>query len=139
MANFAGLGYHFLNMKRKMNPESLKNLKKIKKGTILNPEGGRAHDPAKKLLKRFTNSYLKEVIELAVMGNLAGLKAVAEDPDTPAIQVGVCTAMISAINKGDWGLLESIIVRIVGKVPDKIKVENADASIKIEFVDTDES
>ncbi len=107
--------------KRGKNPNSMKNLKPIKKGSVLNPIGANAHDPIKKAIKKFTNQYLIEVINMAVMGNLKGLQDVVKNPDSPAIQVGVAKCLFTAISKGDWDTLESIIVRIIGKVPDKIE------------------
>lgn len=115
-------------------PNSLKNLKPIRKGEVRNPHGARAHDPVKKELKRFTNKYLIEIIEMAVMGNLAGLKAVVDNPDSPAIQVGVAKSLFNAISEGDWSTLESIVSRIIGKVPDKVDFTGTMKSLQIEFV-----
>lgn len=121
--------------KRGKNPNSLKNLKAIQPGQVLNPLGGGAHDQIKQSMKRFTNKYLIEVIDMAVMGNIKGLESIVKNPDSPAIQVGVAKCLFTAITKGDWQTLESIIVRIVGKVPDKMEVLSAElSSLKIEFV-----
>lgn len=108
--------------RRGMHPNSMKTVleNRIKKGTVLNPIGAHAHDPVKKALKRFTNEYMKEIVELAVMGNLAALKEVAENPNTPAIQVGVAKALAHAINDGDWTTLRAIVSEILGKQADKI-------------------
>jgi hypothetical protein len=117
------------------SPNSLKNLKPIKKGQIMNPEGARSHNPIKKELKKFTNSYLVSVIELAVMGNLQGLAAVVKNPDSPAIQVGIAKALHKAIENGDWGTLESIVQRVVGKIPDRVHFGNDEENgIKVTFV-----
>ncbi len=111
--------------KKGRHPNSLKNLKPVKPGEIRNAEGGRSHDKHKKIWKRFTNEYLVEIIDLAIMGNLQGLKKVVDNPDSPAIQVGVAKALFTAISKGDWDTLERIISRIVGKVPDKIDLSGS--------------
>lgn len=117
------------------SPNSLKNLKPIKKGQIMNPEGARSHDPIKKELRRFTHKYLKETIELAVMGNLEGLQKVVKDPSSPAIQVGIAKALHKAIQNGDWGTLESIVQRVVGKIPDRVHFGNDEENgIKVTFV-----
>lgn len=120
------------------SPNSLKNLKHIKKGQVMNPEGARAHDPVKKELKRFTNKYLRDIIELAVMGNLAGLQAVVKDPNAPAIQVGVAKALADAVVNGNWSILESIVSRVIGKVPDRIHLGGDDeaSGITVEFIGT---
>lgn len=117
------------------SPNSIKNLRPISKGEIRNPQGGRAHDPIKKELKKFTSQYLTEIIEMAVMGNLAGLKTIVENPNSPAIQVGVAKALFNAISSGDWGTLESIVSRVVGKTPDNLNVNALMKNITIEFVE----
>lgn len=76
-----------------------------------------------------------EIIELAIMGNLKGLQQLIDNPETPAIQVGLAQSMVRAINHGDWDVLESIMGRIIGKVPDKIQVEKFTEKIEIAFVD----
>lgn len=111
--------------KRGKNPNSMKNLKPVKPGMVLNPRGAAAHDPIKKAIKKFTNQYLIEVIDMAVMGNLKGLQDVVKNPNSPAIQVGVAKCLYTAISKGDWDTLESIIVRIIGKVPDRVEHSGA--------------
>lgn len=107
----------------------------IQKGEVKNPIGAAAHDPVKKLMRRFTNEYMKEIVELAVMGNLEGLKEVAENPNTPAIQVGVATALMGAIKSGDWTTLRSIVAEILGKQPDKVI---SDVNVKHSIVETEE-
>lgn len=117
------------------SPNSLKNLKPIKKGQIMNPEGARSHDPVKKEIKKFTSKYMTEIIELAVMGNLEGLAKVVKDPNAPAIQVGVAKALHKAISNGDWGTLNDIVARIIGKVPDKVHIGGEDGgNLVVEFV-----
>ena len=107
-----------------MNPNSLKNLRNIKKGQVLNPEGGRTHNQAQKALRRLTIDTYREVIELALSSNLTALKSLAQNPMTPAIQVGIATSLIKAINKGDYSVLELLASRIVGKIPDELNVNS---------------
>lgn len=97
---------------------------KFKKGQSGNPNGGRAHSPAIRALKNLTVDTYREVIELVLTGNLAALKAMVEHPDTPAVQVGVATAFMKAIKNGDYGVIERIAERIVGKIPDVVQVTN---------------
>lgn len=101
-----------------------KNLAKhtFKKGQSGNPDGARAHNPAIKALKNITLESFREVIELVLKGNLRELKAMAEDPETSALQVGVATAFMKAIKTGDYNVIEQIASRIVGKIPDEINV-----------------
>jgi hypothetical protein len=97
---------------------------KFKKGVSGNPEGSRAHNPAIRALKKLTIEIYREVIELAMTSNLAALKEVAEHPDTPAVQVGVAVALMKAIREGDYGVIERIAERIVGKIPDELNVNS---------------
>ena len=101
----------------KPGDKRLLNLRPAKKGEVRNPLGGASHNKALKGLRRFTNEYLKELIELAVMGNMQGLVNIIKDPDAPAIKVGIAKSLVQAITKGDWAVLERIVERIVGKVP----------------------
>lgn len=105
--------------KRKVSDAQREGLKKgmWKPGQSGNPEGGRAHDPIKKEFRKFTSAYLKEIIELAVMGDTTSLARIAEDPSEPAIKVGLARSVFNAVNKGDWPMLERIFERITGRVP----------------------
>lgn len=103
----------------------------IKKGQVLNPEGGRAHNKAIRALSKLTVETYREVIELVLTGNLTSLKAMAEHPDTPAIQVGVAHAFMKAIKNGDYNVIERIAERIVGKIPDHIKIESNNVNANI--------
>ena len=105
-------------MKKKMTEAQLRNLKPAKKGEIRNPEGGRTHNP----IRRLTIEVLREIIELALTGNIEALKEMAENPKTPVIQVGVAFSLMNAVKKGDWDTQEKIISRILGKLPDQLNV-----------------
>jgi hypothetical protein len=102
--------------KRTLNPNSLKNLKHIKKGQVLNPRGGNAHNPEMKMIKELTIEGLKECVTLMTMGTLADLKIAVENPESSSMHVGVAKCMFDAINRGDWNTIERIIERVVGKV-----------------------
>ena len=91
-----------------------------KPGQSGNPEGGRKHNPEKKRIKKVTNELLQDLVDLALSGNVSELKRIIADPTSPALKVGIATALFTAIKKGDWKTLESIVERIVGKVPVKV-------------------
>lgn len=95
---------------------------KFKKGVSGNPEGARAHNPIKKALARLTVETYREVIEAVLTGNIDNLKAMVADPKTSAIQVGVATAFMKALQAGDYAIIERIAERIVGKIPDEINL-----------------
>lgn len=96
----------------------------FKKGQSGNPEGGRRHNPIRQALGQLTVKTYREVIELVLTGNVSDLTAMILDPKTPAIQVGVATAFKMAIQTGDYGVIERIAERIVGKIPDELNVSS---------------
>ncbi len=117
------------------HPNSIAALKPIKPGEVRNPEGARAHDPIKKELKKFTQKYMRDTIEVAFTGNIAALQAIVKNPNSPAFQVGLAKALANAITRGDWGTLESIAQRVVGKIPDRIHLgSDENSGIAISFV-----
>lgn len=97
---------------------------RFKKGVSGNPEGGRAHNPATKALKKLTIETYREVIELVLQGNLDDLQAMIKNPKTTALQVGVAAAFLKAIKNGDYAVVERIAERIVGKIPEEINVNS---------------
>lgn len=110
-------------MARKGIPKELEK-HKFKPGQSGNPEGGRLHDPVTKALKKLTVETYREVIEMVLTNDLLSLKKLAEDPKTPAIQVGVATTFMKAIQRGDYDVIERIAERIVGKIPEEINVRS---------------
>lgn len=104
---------------------------RFKKGKSGNPDGGRTHNPAVRALKKLTLETYREVIELVLTGNLSDLKRMAEHPSTPAIQVGVATAFMKAIKNGDYAVIERIAERIVGKIPDELKVSSSNVNANL--------
>lgn len=114
-------------------PKTAAHLKKhhFKKGVSGNPEGARIQNPIKRALKNLTLDTYREVIELVLTGNVDSLREMVANPKTPAIQVGVATAFMKAIKNGDYAVIERIAERIVGKIPDELKVtsQNVNANL----------
>lgn len=107
-----------------------------KKGQTGNPNGRPPISPAQRALKNLTVETYREVIELVLTGNVADLKAMAENPNTPAIQVGVAVSFMKAIKSGDYAIIERIAERIVGKIPDVVHVNsNNNTNMNISAVD----
>lgn len=111
-----------IKKKRVVTEKQRANLRPIKKGEIRNPEGGRSHNPLKRALANLTNKEYCDAIKLALSGNLKELQAIAQDPDTPALKIGIITCLIEAINKKDWSVFNSITERLVGKPPEEINL-----------------
>lgn len=94
----------------------------FKPGVSGNPEGARAHNPVTKALKNLTIETYRQVIDLVLTGNIEDLLKMSKSKTIPAIQVGVAVAFVKAIERGDYAVIERIAERIVGKIPDELKV-----------------
>lgn len=107
--------------KKQTNARSLANLKPNYEGRVTNPHGDKliafrmAHH-------RLTVKYLEEIIELCAIGNVASVKEIIEDPNEPAVKVGLAQCMVNSVEKGDWDQIEKIISRILGKIPENINL-----------------
>lgn len=106
-------------MAKGIHPNSLANLKPtmIKKGEVRNPEGGRAHRPESRALRKVTNETVKEVIETGLTGTLDDLRKIAMDPNEAALKRGLAKAIGDAVAAGDVAILERLFERLTGKVP----------------------
>ena len=110
-------------------PEAAKKYQ-FKPGESGNP-GGRPSNPITKALKNLTIKTYREVIEVVLTGNLAALQLMVEDPKISALQVGVATAFLTAIKKGDFEIIERIAQRIVGKIPDELNVTGNNTNLNL--------
>lgn len=119
-------------------PKTTAHLKKhqFKKGTTGNPQGARLHNPAIKALTKLTVETYREVIEIVMKGTLKDLKAMAEHPQTSALQVGIAASFIKAIQAGDYNVIERIAERIIGKIPDELNVNStSNTNLKVGALD----
>lgn len=73
------------------------------------------------LIKRqITRQLVNEVVATALSADIESLKQIVNDPQSPALKVGIAVSLLRAIQKGDWHVLELIVQRVVGKVPDEV-------------------
>lgn len=107
----------------------------FKKGKSGNPEGARKHNPALKALKKITIESYREIIELVLTSDVRAIKAIAEDPKSTGLQVGIAVAFMKAIKNGDYTVIERIAERIVGKIPDEIKIQPLSINQKVTVID----
>jgi hypothetical protein len=109
------------------NPNSLKNLKPVKPGQVLNPLGGKAHNPELRRLRTLTREELAEVGGLIVSQDIQALEAVAKaKTGFSAVQVWFATVALDAIKNGTTGSMSVLLDRIVGRVAEKIELTGAD-------------
>jgi hypothetical protein len=106
----------------------------FKKGVSGNPEGGRRHNPIRKAIKKLTIEVYARVIETALTGNVDALKDIMNDPKSSVVEVGVATALVTAMQKGDAYVLEHFASRIVGKLPEIIRVDsNSEVNVNVKL------
>lgn len=120
------------------NPKPPPKHSRFKKGKSGNPEGGRKHNPAVRALGQLTVEKYREVIQLVLEGKVQDLKDMAENENTPAIQVGIAVSFLKAIKNGDYAVIERIAERIVGKIPDEIKIQPMTINQKVSVIDKTE-
>lgn len=118
--------------KRRMSPASLANLRPVKPGEVLNPKGNTNTELRR--IRQLTVIGYGRVIELAMTSNLTELKALMNDKEATAIELGVVTSLVKAIERGDVDVFERLASRIVGKIPDKIQIEQA-ITVSVSFDD----
>lgn len=97
---------------------------KFKKGEKPKHAGGRPRLP-KDLLdaKKLTSEeFMRTATELLRLPPQA-ICDVVNDPATPALTTLVGTMIVKAIDEGDERRCDFLLARIVGKVPDRIEVE----------------
>ncbi len=68
-----------------------------------------------------TQAELKSIMEKVVDGDMSSLQAIAKDPKATPLQLALASALITAINKRDWWVIDKLLERIVGKVKDKVE------------------
>jgi hypothetical protein len=112
------------------NPKPPPLHSRFKKGEIRNPEGARAHKkPFDLKLRKLTIDTYREIIELVLSGDRTELVARANNPKTPALEAGIITSVLKAIKNGDYSVIERIAERIIGKIPDVVKVQSLNTNI----------
>lgn len=102
----------------------MKNLKPAKKGEVRNPNGARAHNGLKAQLKKLTTKELADMIELVMTKPVSELQKIAQNPQEISLKVGIASAMVRMINKGDFDTLERMLQRVVGKVKDEVDLNH---------------
>lgn len=111
----------------KPDDKRLKNLRHFKKGQSGNPEGGRAHNPELRRIKRVTQAEVAEIGSLIVGKDLNALKQIVADAKSgakkhSALKLWMATVAIKGITSGDSHRLNALLDRVVGKVKEKIEL-----------------
>ena len=82
------------------NPNSRKNLKPVQPGDPgRNPLGGRAHDQKMREWRNCTQAYVREIIDIALMGKVNELALIFNDEDETAMKRGLAKTMYDAVTQ----------------------------------------
>jgi hypothetical protein len=100
------------------------NLKPFKKGEVHNPRGGGAHDPLTKAIRKVTKASFKKMLHLAMTSNPIKLEELSKSNKITALDRAIATSFYNAMKNGDYGVIERIAERIVGKIPDEININH---------------
>lgn len=119
------------------SPKSPPKHGQIKKGEVRNPKGigGVNHNPLIKALRKVTLESYREIVELVLTSDVQAIKKIAENPKSTGLQVGIAVAFLKAIKNGDYTVIERIAERIVGKIPDEIKIAPLSVNQKVSIID----
>lgn len=101
----------------------------FKKGQSGNPLGGQLHNPIIKAMKQMTEKALAETIEKIMISPKQDVKDMLEDPTLSLAQRIVIKSAIKAESDGSFHSLNTILERVLGKVPDKVEIESPNGTM----------
>lgn len=114
--------------KKKYHPGS-ENLRPAwKKGQSGNPDGGKKHNPELKAIKNLTEKELIEVANMVIKGTMDELLETREDPESTVLQRMLASVAVRVMKKGDMHAMDILLNRMIGKVKDKIDVNNMNST-----------
>lgn len=98
---------------------------RFKKGQSGNPHGRPALTNEQRALRDLTVESYRGVLKTILDGNLEELQTLMKDPKSTVLEVSLASAALKAIKVGDYSVIERIAERIVGKIPDELKINQA--------------
>lgn len=115
-------------MKRKV-PKNLEP-HRFKPGQSGNPKG-RPRNPVLNVLRKATKQQFRRIIRAVVKGNVDYLEMLATSKTHSVLEVAIAASLIKAIQRGDYGTIEHILQRIVGKIPDELVVRSRNVNANL--------
>lgn len=112
------------------SPKQLKNLKNFPKGVSGNPLGAGHpnYERTSSIMKRLTAREVKDLSGLILNGDIEQLQAIARNKKEKVIKVMLASVAVKIISKGDAGALNILLDRLIGKVPNPIRLGNTDGT-----------
>lgn len=119
--------------KRKGSDGSQLRPYQFKPGQSGNPAGRPPLTPKQRVLKELTLKSFQECVEAVCTGNIDDLKRMVDDPDVSALQVGIATSLLRALQEGDYDTVTKIVQTCTGKPPEEllIKSQNLNANTNV--------
>ena len=96
--------------------------KQFKKGQVANPKGRPINPFA--AYRKMTVEIYREVIELIFDGDIDGLQNIVQDKKEKVLKVALAACVLKAMKSGDYSVIEQMMSRVVGKIPDEINVNS---------------
>lgn len=103
--------------KKKLPKEFIDNM--FKPGQSGNP-GGQTKGAMR--IKKLSKEQFAEVVDLIIQGNLEELKALAQNPKATVLKQYVAKAVDEGMKRGDWGMLNSLLDRLIGKPKEDVQL-----------------
>jgi len=100
----------------------------IKKGQVLNPKGNNT-SPEKRALKELTIASLSEAIKQVMTGTIQEAQRLLKDPNVTLGHKVILRAAVDAATHGNYEKFNSILERVIGKVPTKVEIESPSGSL----------
>lgn len=101
---------------------------RFRKGQTGNPSGGRLHNPVLRKIRKLTMDEVAELGAFIITKNVVQLKKIIADaqknPETKssALKIWFATIAIKGISKGDAYALDTLLNRLIGKVPTAVEL-----------------
>ena len=106
----------------------LAGLRPFKKGVSGNPAGGKKHNPELKAIKNLTQKELIDVSNMVLKGTMEELLDIREDSESTVLQRMLAAVAVRVMKKGDMHAMDILLNRMIGKVKDKIDVNNLNST-----------
>jgi hypothetical protein len=109
----------------------------FKKGQSGNPSGRTKLGKEMCKLMRLTRREIADVGSLIVKGSYAQLEKIDKDKNETVLRRMMASVAIRSVKKGDYGALDALLNRLVGKVKDEVRFENINetAERKVGFLE----
>lgn len=114
---------------KKGRVENLRPMKKGEKGR--NPLGAGAHNQDLKAVRRLTHDAVAELGSMILAKDQTGLNAIHASRTVPALNKWMAGIILEAMRRNDLATLNTILDRIIGKVPEHLKVDSKSSNTNV--------